>query len=383
MATKPRQYISPFQYNPGNDSSVVTYLQGLKGGDAPGRFLLVGANNSPGPTPVGLVYQGPLDAVETNGVSGSGRWSTVAVPAAFGAAGTSVYGPDNLGAGQANLVGAYTVDLNGQSPTPESPAIVGFTYTGAVDGSTASGWRRVQGTTQLGTPGTYTFVHSVDGGLAVGNTDNGDVDGLTGYFSISSTAFIVDVESGEQTLIRFPGDRDPLVTHTAYGIWANGKGQYTIAGGSGEVLNPETGMVAAGEAYLIDYDSITGRFSHYTTFPYRNRDRTDLISHFEGIYRTKGGRYRLPATSVALNDQRDLSIASVVVVERNRSGGFRSQARWRDLQVTRSSDDNQSDDVQSVLTTANSLFGNATVGLANYPDGSNGLTPLSYVTQPI
>ena len=64
MTAKRRQFISPFQYNPGKDPTVVTYLQGLKGGDAPGTFLLVGANNSPGPTPLGLVYQGPLDAVE-------------------------------------------------------------------------------------------------------------------------------------------------------------------------------------------------------------------------------------------------------------------------------------------------------------------------------
>ena len=40
---------SPFQYNPGNDPSVVTYLQGLKQGNRSGTYLLVGANNSPGP----------------------------------------------------------------------------------------------------------------------------------------------------------------------------------------------------------------------------------------------------------------------------------------------------------------------------------------------
>ncbi|KZR80051.1 hypothetical protein PMIT1342_01997 [Prochlorococcus marinus str. MIT 1342] len=58
----------------------------------------------------------------------------------------------------------------------------------------------------------------MDGGLAVGNTDNAEVDDLTSYFSLSSTAFIVDVDSGEQIPIRFPGDRNPFVTHTAYGI---------------------------------------------------------------------------------------------------------------------------------------------------------------------
>lgn len=376
MTAKRRRFISPFQYNPGKDPTVVTYLQGLKGGDAPGTFLLVGANNSPGPTPVGLVYQGPLNAVEKDGVSGSGEWTVVTVPEDFDAAGTSVYGPDNLGAGLGNLVGAYTRSLGNQAPSSDNPAIVGFTYTGALDGSTATGWRSVQGTTQLGTKGSYTFVHSVDGGLAVGNTDNADVDDLTGYFSLSSTAFIVELATGRQIPVRFPGERDPLVTHTAYGIWANGSGKYTIAGGSGEVLNEATGRVSAGEAYLIDYDSITGQFSNYTNFSYRNRDRTDLISHFEGIYRTDNGRYRLPATSVDLNTEGDLAIASIVTVKRNKKGGFRAKARWQDLDVTRSSDGEK-----SVLSTANSLYGDVTIGFANYPDGNGGLAQLDYVTQ--
>ncbi len=322
------------------------------------------------------MYQGPLDAVKNNGVSGSGTWTTVAVPKKFGAAGTSVYGPDNLGAGLGNLVGAYTRDLHGKTPSADNPAIVGFVYTGAVDGSTGRGWRSVQGVTQLGTPGTYTFVHSVDGGLAVGNTDNADVDGITGYFSLSSTAFIVELATGRQLPIRFPDARNPLITHTAYGIWANGEGSYTIAGGSGEALKRSGGRLEAGEGYLIDYDSITGRFSNYTTFSYRNRDRTDLITHFEGIYRTKAGNYRLPSISVALNEKQDAAIASVVTVKRNRQGGFKADARWQDLDVTRSSNG-----AQSVFSTGNSLYGDVTVGLANYVDRNGDLRPLDYVAQ--
>ncbi len=371
--------ISPFQYNPWNRSGVVTYLQGLKGGDKLGQYLLVGANNSPGPTPVGLVYQGPLDEVENNGISGSGTWSKVAVPKRFDAAGTSVYGPDNLSGKKVNFVGAYTRDLDGQSPSATEPYIVGFTYTGKVDGSTDSGWRSVQGITQLGTPGTYTFVHSVDGGLAVGNTDNAEVDDLTSYFSLSSTAFIVDVDSGEQIPIRFSGDRNPFVTHTAYGIWDNGDNTYTIAGGSGEVdphTSEDSGRVEVGEAYLIDYDSITGEFHNYTTFPYRNRDKGDLVSHFEGIYRTSSGDYQLPATSVALNDKGDETIASVVTVKRNRRGDFNTEALWQDLDITRSSDG-----TESVLTTGNSLYGDATVGFANYPESDGSLAKSSFVFQ--
>jgi hypothetical protein len=355
---------------------VVTYLQGIKGGDQRGTYVLVGANNSPGPEPVGLVYQGLLDDVQKDGVSGSGTWTTVAVPKRFGAQGTSVYGPDNLGAGFGNLVGAYTRKLGSEPISAGNPAIVGFVYTGALDGTTASGWRSVQGTTQLGTPGTYTFVHSVDGGLAVGNTDNAGVDGLTGYFGLSSTAFIVEVAGGRQIPIRFPGDRNPLITHTAYGIWANGKGSYTIAGGSGEVLNKSSDRVDTGEAYLIDYDSITGRFSNYKNFAYRNRKDTDLISHFEGIYRTKGGNYRLPATSVALNDRGDAAIASVVRVRRNGRGGFKAKARWRDLDPTRSRDG-----AESLLSTGNSLYRDVTVGLANYLEPNDSLSPLGFVAQ--
>jgi hypothetical protein len=186
----------------------------------------------------------------------------------------------------------------------------------------------------------------------------------------------VEVAGGRQIPIRFPDDRNPLITHTAYGIWANGKGSYTIAGGSGEVLNKSSDRVDTGKAYLIDYDSVTGRFSNYTTFAYRNRKDTDLISHFEGIYRTKGGNYRLPATSVALNKQGDAAIASVVRVRRNGRDGFKARARWRDLDLTRSRDG-----AQSVLSTGNSLSRDVTVGLANYLEPNNSLTPMGYVAQ--
>lgn len=372
--------ISPFQYNPGSSSDVVTYLQGIKGGDEDGTYLVVGANNSSGPDPVGLVYQGPLDAVQSNGVSGSGLWTIIAVPEDFDAAGTSVYGPDRLiGDDRVNYVGAFTRDLDDLTPTSEDPAIVGFTYTGSTDGSTTSGWNEVQGVTQSGGLATYTFVHSVDGGLAVGNADQADRDGKTGYFSLSSTAFVVDIETGEQTLIRYPGDRNPLVTHTAYGIWDNEDGSYTIAGGSGSVLDSskEDSDLVVGEAYLIDYDPITGRFSNYQTFAYNNgEDGVDLITHFEGIYRDDHGVYYLPATSVSFDGDRDLATASVATIERNCDGSFEETADWSDLDVVKSGTD-----VESVLSTGNSMFANQIIGFSNYPVEGDGetLESLSFV----
>jgi hypothetical protein len=371
--------ISPFEYNSKPGDSAITYLQGIKGWDRPGTFLLVGANNSPGPTPLGFAYVGPLNSVANpafNGSSGSGTWYPISVPTTFGAAGTSVYGPDKLAAGLVNYVGAYTRDLGGASPSSSNPSIVGFTYTGSVDGSTKGGYRKVQGRTYEGVDGTYTFVHSVDGGLAVGNTDLAALDGRTGYFSLKSTPFIVSLANGSQTPIRFASndmDDSDFITHTAYGIWNNGNSSYTIAGGSGAVLEGGNG-VTVGSGYLIDYDSITGQFAHYTEFNYQNRSSGDLVTHFEGIYRDVDGDYWLPATSVALNPQGDLAIASVVKVERSRSGGFQARAEWRPLTVRESATG-----VESVLSTGNSLFGNTIVGFANYPTSSNGVTQADFV----
>lgn len=337
------------------------------------------SNDSPGPTPFGFAYVGALDRVSNpafNGSSGSGTWYEISVPDSFDAAGTSVYGPDNLAAGLVNYVGAFTRDLNGASPSTSSPSIVGFAYTGAVDGSTTSGFLEVQGLTDEGSPGTYTFVHSVDGGLAVGNTDLAALDGQTGYFGLKSTPFVLRLADGQQVAIRFPSndaDDSDLVTHTAYGIWYNGEGQYTIAGGSGVVLESGNG-IAAGSGYLIDYDSITGSFSNYTEFNYQNRDRTDLITHFEGIYRDSSGDYWLPATSVGFDARGEISIASVVKVERGRSGDFLSRAQWQPLQIRDSVTD-----VKSVLSTGNSLFGNVVVGLASYPTLEGGLSQADYV----
>ena len=370
--------ISPFQYNPGSSSDVVTYLQGIKGGDEDGTYLVVGANNSSGPDPVGLVYQGPLDAVQSNGVSGSGLWTIISVPEDFDAAGTSVYGPDRLvGDDRVNYVGAFTRDLDDLTPTAEDPAIVGFTYTGSTNGATTSGWKKVQGVTQSGGLATYTFVHSVDGGLAVGNADQADRDGKTGYFSLSSTAFLVDIETGEQTLIRYPGDRNPLVTHTAYGIWDNEDGSYTIAGGSGSVLDSskDDSDLAVGEAYLIDYDPMTGCFTNYQTFSYDNgKDGIDLITHFEGIYRDDCGVYYLPATSVSFSGGRDLAAASVATIERNHDGSFEEMANWSDLDVIKSGTN-----VESVLSTGNSMFANQVVGFSNYPVEGGSLESLSFI----
>ena len=46
---------------------------------------------------------------------------------------------------------------------------------------------------------------------------------------------------------------------TLYGIWSNGGTSYTLAGGYSELLN---GSRTVGKGFLVDYDSVTGRFTH-------------------------------------------------------------------------------------------------------------------------
>ena len=101
-----------------------------------------------------------------------------------------------------------------------------------------------------------------------------------------------------------------------------------------------------------------------------------MITHFEGIYRDDHGIYYLPATSVSFNGDRDLATASVATVERNCDGSFEEMAEWSDLDVIKSGTD-----VESILSTGNSIFANQVVGFANYPvdGGSETLESLGFV----
>jgi hypothetical protein len=381
------RYISPFQYNPGQSSAAVTFLQGIKGGDTKNTLILTGSINGTGNDYYGLVYVGKLDNEQSSpGVSGSGKWYTINVPSKstdpslpqpslfYESYGTSIYGPDNLGNGNVILVGAYTRHLSASSPSALDPDTVGFVYQGNLqDASNPSGYRSFQGDTKNQGKATFTFLHSVDHGLTVGNCDTADTDPITGY-SLSSTAFIYDIKSGDQLNIVFPKQQDNE-THTAYGIWYNNDGTYTIAGGSGDVLG-ENKSLKAGSAYLIDYDpkNKLQPFSHYTEFNYKNRSDGDVITHFEGIYRSADGSYYLPAASVAHNRDEDQVIASAVRVTRDKNGSFNEEATWKDLNVSTTIN---SKIYMSYETTANSMFEDVVVGLAHY-NVSGSQSPVQY-----
>ena len=84
----------------------------------------------------------------------------------------------------------------------------------------------------------------------------------------------------------------------------------------------------------------------------------------------------LSAISVSLNRDRALLAASGATIARNCDGSLEEMAEWNDLDVVKSGTD-----VESILSTGNSMFANQVVGFANYPIQGDGdsLEPLGFV----
>ncbi len=269
--------------------------QGIRNGDTPGQYLITGTSGS-----TGILYVGSI--------SGQGTSYAVNVP---GASSTSVYGVNNLGGGQVQLVGSYR--------TANSSVVNGFFFQGAVANGAVTGTY-----TTLDYPGaTFNYIHSTMGGLAVGNSDGPTANGLPlgpGHASIYNVA------TGELvTNIAHPGS----VTTSAYGIWYNGGTSYTIVGGfsnhCGTNNNNQTTPIGMG--YMVDYDSATGRFSHWKAFTYPNG--TNVLTHFEGISSPAPGVYTLAADSIQVG-KTHLTQGSWLEVKRNPNGTF-GKAHWVNL----------------------------------------------------
>ncbi len=161
---------------------------------------------------------------------------------------------------------------------------------------------------------TYTYVHSTMGDLAVGNADGPEGNAPLG----TGHAFIYSVSAAEilPNNIVYPGS----TSTTAYGIWSNGGTSYTITGGY-SMPGTQGSPLAAG--YLVDYDSATGQFSHWTSIsaPGLAPDGKALVTHFEGISEPEQGVYTLAATESEVGSPTPIQ-ASMATVRRNPDGTF-------------------------------------------------------------
>ena len=304
----------------------VSAWQGLrKAAKGTKGFLICGTSNEDG-----LLYIGPL--------AGGGKSYLVQKP---GASATSVYGPDTLDNGRIRLVGSYRT---GQDSGTFNH---GFVWEGRPSDLPSGGRFRT-----IDYPGaTYQFTHSTMGDLAVGNADRPTEGGAP---LGPGRAYIYNVRTGKfVTDIRFPNSK----SNTAYGIWHNGGTSYTICGGysplpTNNLEDPERPL-AQGRAFLVDYDSETGKFKHWASFRYRNGSPgRSFITHFEGISSAEKGVYTLNADSVKRGSSGPLQ-GSWVTVRRNADGSF-GRARWVDLNYP---------GVRAGISSSNSVYDNHVVGL--------------------
>ncbi len=312
----------------------VSAWQGIRNsGTTPGEFLICGSTDDNG-----LLYIGAL--------AGGGTSYPVVYPGP-NTISTSVYGPDNIDGGAIRLVGSFrAAGSTGYNS--------GFVWEGTPDLLPSGGVFR-----PIDYPGaTYQYTHSTMGKLAVGNADGPiSIDGKKLPLG-AGKAYIYDLQYEYfLTNIIFPGSK----SNTAYGIWQNGPTSYTICGGYSPIVtsnlqNPELPLTQ-GKAFLVDYDSHTGKFTNWTSFNYPNGpEGVDFISHFEGISSAQPGIYTLSADSVETGG--NVAQGSWVEVLRNADGTF-SKGTWLDLNAPAA---------PGSVSSSNSVYGFAVVGLVVGPD---------------
>ena len=327
-------YVVPFE-NPTNVSGSSTAVQGIKGADLLGTYYIVGTN-----WPNGFIYEGAINQGAITPGSGVGSWTEFNVPSSWGVQDTSPYGVANLDGVDVAIVGSWNTGtvVNSfyyQGPVTSTPKAANFTSVTAISPKNNE-------------PADYTILHSVMGGLVVGNYDFNNDNNPAG------NAFIYNPTTGAQTPITYPKHYRAF-THTAYGIWWNGGTKYTITGGQSRAHSKITkghDGKPLGDATMIDYDSATGKFSNFKMFSYPNthNKKHSPISHFEGIWSNGDGTYRMPSLAVTHRGV----VGGIATVKRLSNGHF-SNAKWRQLDVPNS----------KAITTNNSIYGKVSIGVSD------------------
>jgi hypothetical protein len=314
-----RPPVSYYNANNTTDSATlpVSGWQGIRQADSPGQYMITGTSG-----PNGLLYIGAIN--------GHGTSYAVNVP---NSTSTSIYGSNNLGNGQFQLVGSYR--------TATSSVVEGFFFQGSVVNGAVTGTY-----TTLSYPGaTFNYIHSTAGGLAVGNSDGPTA---TGQPLGSGTASIFDTTTGAPiTNIKVPG----AFSTTAYGIWYNGGTSYTIIGGFSRraVTWTANDQLPLSQGYMVDYNSATQKFSQFTTVNPPNGGT--FATHIQGISGTAPGVYQLGVDTVQ-GGSTTAGQGWWVTVKRNRDGSFGPGA-WVKLNYPN----------VSGLTSNDSVAGNTAVGI--------------------
>ena len=330
--------VSTVSYNDFNNPAGQTTIQGIRGVSESDSVYIAASLVGQDALVQGLLYKGNL-----NGTGNEGTWHVLNFPATppTVVTNTSCYGPNNGPNGTIQIVGSYKISAStGGAPSGN----LGFYYEGPLDGS--GEWIQVS---PNGGNTNNVFVHSIMGGIAVGNYDvENDTNGY---------AFLYDTATKECSEFKLPNS----LTNTLYGIWHNGGNSYTLAGG---YTTPELGKIS--QAFLIDYNSKTKQTSNLKSFSYKNETDLSVITHFEGMTASEDG-YNMPSDWLALNGEKNG--ASFVTVSRNTDGTF-GEAYWVDIDFPESS-----------ITSANTVYTNNVLGIYVIEDSSGTKTVSSFVAK--
>jgi hypothetical protein len=339
--TSPASFYSPFVYT-GSGSSSDNGNQGIKQAPGRNRYVITGTSGNISSDGQGAVYVGRIDGASTSQGKGSGTWVLMDVPESWDASSSSIYGPGAIDAGvgpggisSIQLAGTYSqpISVDGQ----DAYKTLGFVYSGPLTSSPKD--RAFTPFTAIRPDGgaTYdTFLHSWSGRLVAGNyTLTNSFLALTLNTGLDSSAFLYDTVTGQQHNLTY---QDTSTSHTAFGIWDNGKQDwsdnkktYTIAGGR-SVIDPAVKKLgfmgeALGAATLVDYDPVTGETFNQRSYQYNNDTSNIYVTHFEGIYYAGKGIYQMPFTASSSAGD----FAGTAYVKRRENGRFSRNALWSTL----------------------------------------------------
>lgn len=246
-------------------------ITGIRG-DVNGNVVITASSvlqDSEGDT-VAALYQGPL----AGATSPTAVWHTL-TPEFDGQTVTSstFYGPNTypygtgLPAGQVIAVGSYKYTQGASGPNMNH----GMIYKGAVTGGGT--WTQIDATSLVTGDDTLknTIAHSNMGNLVVGNYDTDAITGNAFVYNMTNQTWF-DLRPVEAASI------------TAYGIWENANGTYTIAGGYSTVLNG-----GLDNGYLVNYNPTNNALTNFKSYQFENQPVSALISHFDGITATEDG----------------------------------------------------------------------------------------------
>jgi hypothetical protein len=323
-AVEYNDFNAPFDPTYPNASTVIT---GIRGSSATyGDVVITGSyiTGSGGVTKP-VIYEGTIF-----GINPTTGW-TVLTPTINGQTITTstLYGPNT---------GYYDSSLK----TNGIRAVGSYKYSAGGTGNHGLMYTRIEGVETwsqfdvpellAGAPVLNTIAHSNMGNYVVGNYD---VQLDTGH------AFIYNISAG--TFAKFT----PVVAEsvTAYGIWYNPSGTYTIAGG---FSNLNGGTLDGG--YIVDYNpgaSPGQEYTNFTAFEYAN-DPASKISHFDGIVATADG-YNLTGDHVTATPGEQLGFFASV--KRNQDGTFGTM-EWTSINVP-----------GATVTSGNTVYGDTTLGV--------------------